>query len=109
MHSDIETLVRLNQDITTAENEGDLDRLDAFIAPLLAFQRRDGSVVGRDAFLRTPKPGHRELRVESIQVYDRRAIVACVVTDAGMATHNLRIFIKEHEDWKLLGWANAPM
>ncbi len=109
MHDDIETLIRLNQDITIAENEGDLGRLGAFIAPLLAFQRRDGSIVGRDDFLQNPKSGHRELRVESIQVYGRRAIVACVVSDAGKATHNLQLFVKDQEDWKLLGWANMPI
>ena len=109
MRNDIEALIRLNDDITEAENAGDLARLGGFIAQKLAFQRRDRSVVDRDALLLTPKPGRRALRVESIQLYGDRAVVACMVTDGDLVTHNLRLFVIEGEDWKLLGWANAGM
>jgi Domain of unknown function (DUF4440) len=114
MQNDIEALTRLNEEITAAENAGDLERLDTFIAQKLAFQRRDRSVVDRDAFLQTPRPGHRTLRIESVQVYGDRAVVACVVTDAAqtnvnVVTHNLRLFVRQDRDWKLLGWANAPV
>lgn len=114
MQDDIEALIRLNKQITAAENAGDLERLGTFIAQKLAFQRRDRSVVDRDAFLQTPRPGHRTLRIESIQVYGDRAVVACMVTDAAQTsasqiTHNLRLFVRQGVDWKLLGWANAPV
>lgn len=107
MRNDIEALIRLNDDITEAENAGDIARLGGFIAQKLAFQRRDGSLADRDAFLLTPRPGHRELRIESIQLYGDRAVVACVVTDGDLVTHNLRLFVRQEDDWALLGWANA--
>lgn len=109
MQSDIEALVQRNEAITVAENAGDLAELGRFIAPQLAFLRRDGSFVDRDAFLQASRPGRRELRIESVQVYGMRAVVACTVTDADMVTHNLRLFAKEQGDWKLLGWANEPV
>jgi hypothetical protein len=108
MQSDIEALVRCNEEITIAENAGDFAQLGAFIASQLAFLRRDGSVVNRDVFLQVPRPGHRALRIESIQVFGARAVVACTVADSGMVTHNLRLFVKEQDEWKLLGWANEP-
>ncbi|NOT89132.1 MAG: nuclear transport factor 2 family protein [Lysobacter sp.] len=106
MQSDIEALVQRNEAITVAENSGDLSGLANYIAPQLAFLRRDGSFVDRNAFLRASKPGRRELRIESVQVFGARAVVACKVTDAGVVTHNLRLFVKEQGEWKLLGWAN---
>lgn len=109
MRHDIEALIRLNEDVTDAENTGDLERLGGFIAQKLAFQRRDRSIMDREAFLTTPRPGHRELRIESIQLHGDRAVVACVITDGDLVTHNLRLFVREGEDWKLLGWANAGM
>jgi hypothetical protein len=64
--------------------------------------------VGRDGFLQNPKPGNRDLQVESIHVYRNRAVVTCMVTDSEVVTHNIRLFAKEGGDWKLLGWANEP-
>lgn len=81
MQSDIEALVQRNEAITAAENVGDLAALGEFIAPRLAFVRRDGSFVDREAFLQASRPGHRELRIESVQVFGARAVVACIVTD----------------------------
>ena len=108
MQSDIEALVQRNEAITVAENAGDLEELGKLIAPRLAFLRRDGSFVDREAFLQASRPGRRELRIESVQVFGARAVVACTVTDAGAVTHNLRLFAKEQGDWTLLGWANEP-
>ena len=61
MTQDIEALVRLNDAINAAENAGDLAALGTMIASRLAFRRRDGSVVDRDAFLAVPRPGDRRL------------------------------------------------
>ncbi|MEQ1514776.1 MAG: nuclear transport factor 2 family protein [Lysobacteraceae bacterium] len=108
MQSDIEALARRNQEIVIAENTGDMAQLGGLIASQLVFLRRDGSLANRDAFLQTPRPGHRELRVESIQIFGARAMVACTVTDSGVVTHNLRLFVREQGEWKLLGWANEP-
>lgn len=108
MTHDIAALVRLNDAINAAENAGDPAALGTMIASRLAFRRRDGSVVDRDAFLAVPRPGERRLQVESVQVHGTRAVVACTITDAGTSTHNLRLFVKEDGAWKLLGWANEP-
>lgn len=108
MTHDIEALLRLNEAINAAENAGDLAALGTMIASRLAFRRRDGSIVDRNAFLSAPRSGERRLQVESVQVHGARAVVACTVTMAGTRTHNLRLFAKEDGAWKLLGWANEP-
>jgi hypothetical protein len=108
MGPDIQGLIRLNEEIGAAENAGDLGQLADVVAPKLAFRRRDGSVADRDEFLKTPRPGARDTRVESVQVYGDRAVVTCVVTDAGQATHNVRLFVRADGRWRLLGWANEP-
>lgn len=108
MQSDIEALIQRYEAITAAENAGDLTAFGKFIAMRLAFLRLDGLFVDRDAFLQAFRPGCRELRIESAQVFGSRAVVASTVTDAGAVTHNLRLFAKEQGDWQLLGWANEP-
>lgn len=107
MSDDIERLVARNAEITAAENDGALDRLDSFLAPVLAFRRRDGTVVDRTGFL-VAKKGQRAMLVESVQVFGNRAIVTCVIQDGGTSTHNVRLFTRIDDDWKLLGWANEP-
>ena len=98
----------MNEEIGTTENAGNLKRLGEIVAPFLGFRRRDGSIIGRDAFLQTPKPGNRQTKIKSVQVYGNRAVVTCVVTDSGVVTHNIPLFAKEGSEWKLLGWANEP-
>jgi Domain of unknown function (DUF4440) len=109
MRTQVDALIRLNEAINTAENAGDLAALDRMTAARLAFRRRDGTVVDRDVFLAAAKPGQRRLQIESVQVFGARAVVACTVTDGAAVTHNLRLFVQEGDDWKLLGWANAPV
>lgn len=108
MQGDIEALIQRNEAITVAENAGNLSELAKYIAPQLAFLRSDGSFVDREAFLQASRPGRRELRIDSVQVFGARAVVACKVMDAGVVTHNLRLFVKEQGEWTLLGWANEP-
>ena len=109
MQGEIQELFLLNQEIGTAENAGDLNRLGEIVAPFLAFRRRDGTIVNRDAFLQNPKPGNRETQIESIHLYGNRAVVTCVVVESGVSTHNIRLFAKEEGNWRLLGWANEPI
>jgi hypothetical protein len=108
MQEEIQELLLLNQKINTAENSGDLKPLEEIITSFFAFRRRDGTIVNRDTFLQSPRPGRREMKIESIQVYGNRAVVTCIVTDSGVSTHNIRLFTKEEGNWKLLGWANEP-
>lgn len=109
MPTDVEQLLLLNQELTVAENGGDMRRLAELVAPALAFRRRSGELVGREQFLVAPRPGERVLNVEAVQVYGERALVACVVTDAGVATHNLRLFTRRDGKWLVMGWANQPV
>jgi hypothetical protein len=105
---EIKNLIQLNEQIEAAENAGNLQQLREIVAPKLAFQRRDGSVVDQDGFLSTPKPGARVTQIESVHVYGNRAVVTCRVIDSGAVTHNIRLFVKVDGKWRLLGWANEP-
>ena len=100
-------IIARNADITAAENAGDLEKLGNYVASALAFQRRDGTVVDRQGFL-AAKPGSREMSIESVRVFGHRAVVTCVIRDGNMITHNIRLFTRIDDDWKLLGWANEP-
>ena len=108
MQDDINALIQRNKEINIAENNGDLEQLRGMVAEKLAFQKRDASIVDKEAFLSIPKPGNRVIQVESVHVQGNRAVVECVVTDAGASTHNIRLFVKVGGQWLLLGWANEP-
>ena len=111
--ADQELLVRLNLDINDAENRGDRDFLAGVLAPKLAFQRANSerTVDDGDAFLLKVLPGgERTIRIlDPIQLFGDRAVVQCVVTQGGGDYHNLRLFVRRADGWKLLGWANAPL
>ena len=90
------------------------DWLAEVIAPELAFQKANGEIVDRERFLESVEPlpsqvtdqNTRETKIESIEIYGNRVVVACVVTLKGMRYHNLRLLVRRGEQWKLLGWAN---
>lgn len=115
MQNDTETLTQLNIQIGEAESRGDRDWLDGVIAPELAFRRADRKTIdGRVQFLSKVKASDsRQTRIESIDVIGDRAIVKCVVTlklaEADKSYHNLRLFVRQAGEWKLLGWANEPI
>ena len=109
-------LTELNRQIGLAETLGDREALERLIAPQLAFRRADaaGTLDDRAAFLGKVKPGpDRTTVVSDIRIHGDRALVDCVVTvhgaDGDRKFHNLRLFVKVGEDWRLLGWANAPV
>ncbi|HUR52985.1 MAG TPA: hypothetical protein VMZ71_02555, partial [Gemmataceae bacterium] len=108
MQADISELIRLNEKIGELENVaddvGNLEKLKKIMAPTLAFRRRDEKIVGLDGY--QPKPGKRVTQIESVQVYVKRAVVTCKVTDGAAVTHNIRLFVKVDGKWRLLGWAN---
>ena len=117
MTDELNALVVLNQRIGDAEERGDREFLDSILAPALAFRRADpaGTVVDRTTFLDGVKPGmRRSTEVESVvRVGESRALVTCIVT-AGMTGtakrfHNLRLFVRVGEEWKLLAWADEPL
>ncbi|KRA84504.1 DUF4440 domain-containing protein [Altererythrobacter sp. Root672] len=109
---DHEELKRLNARINDAENRGDRVFLAAVLAPKFAFQRADPERTVDDAgtFLQKVAPGgERTIRVlKPIQLFNDRALVQCIVTQGGRDYHNLRLFVRRDEEWKLLAWANEP-
>lgn len=115
MQNDTEILTQLNIQIGEAESRGDRDWLDGVIASEFAFRRADRKTVdGRVQFLSKVKASdERQTRIESIDVIGDRAIVKCVVTlksaGAHKSYHNLRMFVRQAGEWKLLGWANEPI
>ncbi len=108
-------LEELNVRIGEAESEGKREWLESILAPEISFRRANGVVVGRKEYSASVAKGdRRETEIEGITLYGARAIVACVVTTYGAnghkkRFHNLRMFIRVDDDWKLLGWANEPM
>lgn len=111
----LKELEELNIRIGLAETKGDRNWLDKVVAPRLAFQRADRTTVdNREEFLdKVTQSACRETQVESIYLYGERAVVGCIVTvkseNGDKRYHNLRLFVRHAEQWKLLGWANEPL
>jgi len=112
LFDDQKSLRDLNLEIGHAENRGDVIWLSEILAPRLAFQRADANQTVDDhvAFLQKVQAGQRRPTqvLEPIKVYGNRAVVECLVTVNNDAFHNLRLFVRRHGQWKLLGWANEP-
>ena len=121
MPDDQQTLKDLNVEMATRENNGDLAWFAGILASRLAFQRADPAKTVDDqvAFLQKVKrddpPKDRRTDPDSLEtkVYGSRAVVSCIVTmtvgDEQKRYHNLRLFIKQDGQWKLLGWANEEL
>jgi len=110
VHDDQNALRDLNERIGAAENDGDRDWLASILAPSLSFQRADPdkTVDDRAAFLAKVKKGgdRRTQVIEPIELYGDRAVVECIVHTSDGDFHNLRLFVRRADGWKLLGWAN---
>jgi hypothetical protein len=118
MQDDRKTLEDLNVKIGEMEHQGDRDALywlNSILAPQLAFRRADAETFDdRGEFLMKVKSREpRETEIVSIDLHGDRAIVECIVTvkypDRDEKFHNLRLFVRHEEQWKLLGWANEPV
>lgn len=116
MGTDFDALTRINQDITLAEDGGDVEGLHRHLAPELVFQRANGDIVSREQFLQAAQPsGPRTLTIRSIELLgQQRALVSCVISMPGQGQvlhfHNLRLFVRtETGEWKLLAWANEAI
>src|SRR5687768_5470455 len=98
MSSDQQALLTLNVAINDAENSGDRDFLASILAPELAFSRASGVVDDGRHFLQkvATKSPPGELRPESIKIetLGNRAVVMCVITQAGKNYHNVRLFVR---------------
>lgn len=108
-------LRKLNIEITSAEDKGDIKKLESVLASQIGFRRANGIVIGKEQFLKDVKPRDAtKTEIESIQFFGKnRALVTCIVKmkidkqDAKF--HNVRLFIREGSEWKLLGWANERL
>jgi hypothetical protein len=115
MQREFDALTDLNLQIGDVESAGDKKSLEKLLAPVLAFRRANGDCVDRQRFLdNVAKSAPRETTIESIDLVGRdRAIVTCVVSmgegDRQKSFHNIRLFVRVLDDWKLLGWANEPV
>jgi hypothetical protein len=114
MQDAIAILEQLNIDIGDKESAGERDWLDGILAPVLAFRRAKGKMECRHSFLDSVAcSDKRETQIESINLYGNRAVVTCIVTikfeDGDKRYHNLRLFVRHKEGWKLLGWANEEV
>jgi hypothetical protein len=100
----------LNIQIGEAESRGDRHWLEKHIAPVLAFQRADeATFADRENFLSNITPGERrDTEIISVDLDGDQAIVKCIVTmsPSGEKYHNMRLFVRQEGEWKLLGWAN---
>jgi hypothetical protein len=111
---EIDVLTDRNLQLGDAESAGDKDSLTSLLAPVLAFRRANGDCVDKQRFLdNVAESGPRETTIESINLVGQdRAIVTCVVSmdigDQKKSFHNIRLFVRAQDDWKLLGWANEP-
>lgn len=108
-------LNKLNIEIAAAEDRGDQQWLASILAPELSFRRANGMVVDKEQFLKDVKPlTASKTEIKSIDLYGKdRAVVTCVVTlkidGQEVAFHNVRLFVREKTEWKLLGWANEHL
>jgi hypothetical protein len=110
MNGDRHDLERLQLEIGRRESAGDREGLERILAPALAFQKASGAVVDRNGFLDgVEESPPRHTQVTSVSLHGNRAVVECVVDYKGKQYHNLRLFVREGADWKLLGWANEEM
>jgi len=114
MQSDFDELTELNHQISVTESAGDKQSLDGILAPVVAFRRASGAFDDRASFLeKVASSIPRETTIRSIDLVGQdRAVVTCVVSmpegDQEKIFHNVRLFVRVQDSWKLLGWANEP-
>jgi glyoxylase I family protein len=112
----------LNVAIGAAEKEHDLDFLREVLHDELVFRRADGTVVGKDEYLRSLED--RTYDVLDVEVADvdaraESAVVTAIVTARGTSGgapfagtfRNVRTFVRDEERWQCRLWINtrAPL
>lgn len=101
----------LNVEIGSNETAGDRAFFRRLLHESFVFLRASGDVDDKKWFLeKLKKSEERDTRVESIQIYDNRAVVTAIVAmtlgDERAEFHNIRIFLRTPDGWKLFAWAN---
>jgi hypothetical protein len=111
-------LRRANLEIGVAEQNRDLDFLDAALHNDLVFRRADGSIVGKEAYLRSVDTRtYYSISTEVLDVDEASdsAVVTAIVTARGTADgkpfggtfRNVRAFIGGKGRWRCLMWINT--
>lgn len=115
---DIHALEELNDKIGTKEDEGDRAWFIDLTAPEFAFMRADGKTFDdRVTFLLKVSPKKdaadprrtTDIKIIPTPHNKNRVIVSCIVSIGKKRFHNLRLFVKLDDKWKLLGWANEEV
>jgi Domain of unknown function (DUF4440) len=111
-------LRRANTEIGVAEKNHDLDFLDAALDDDLIFRRADGSIVGKDAYLKSVcRRTYDCISTEVVEVDQRAdsAVVTAIVTASGTADgtpfsgtfRNVRAFVGGKGRWRCSIWINT--
>jgi Domain of unknown function (DUF4440) len=111
-------LRRANIEIGVAEKNHDLDFLDAALDDDLIFRRADGSIVGKDAYLKSVcRRTYDSISTEVVEVDQRAdsAVVTVIVTASGTADgtpfsgtfNNVRVFVGGKGRWRCRMWINT--
>ncbi|MEP6559654.1 MAG: nuclear transport factor 2 family protein [Nakamurella sp.] len=116
-NSSADDLDLINHAIGDAESEADRAFFQELLAPAFSMVRPDGvRFDDRTHFLNSLTiSSPRSTRIDSITVFDNRAIVICAVSkdgDSGPMQHrNIRIFTRmdSRSPWQLLSWVTEPL
>jgi hypothetical protein len=111
-------LRKANLEIGVAEQDRDLDFLDAALHDDLVFRRADGSIVGKEAYLKSVDTRtYYSISTEVLDVDEAAdsAVVTAIVTARGTAGgkpfggtfRNVRAFVGGKGRWRCLMWINT--
>jgi hypothetical protein len=104
-------LVRLNEQIGAAEQNGEAEFLRGVLAEELVFRRASGSVVSKEQYLADVTKNMFERESKNIKVtFDEEnnlALVVLVVHARGSDFQNLRVFRRRENGWQCLVWFNT--
>lgn len=107
----------INHAIGEAESTADRGFFERLLAPAFSMVRPDGTRFDdRTGFLDglTVSPARRT-RVDSITVFDNRAVAVCAVIkeapDGSQQHRNIRVFSRPGRDasWQLVSWVTEPL
>jgi len=107
----------INHTIGEAESTADRGFFERLLAPAFSMVRPDGTRFDdRTGFLDAMTAGPvRRTRVDSITVFDNRAVVVCAETkeapDGPQQHRNIRVFSRpsRNASWQLVSWVTEPL
>jgi hypothetical protein len=110
---DEEKLKELNERIGKAESEGDEEFLREVLADELVFRRASGKVVTKEEFLAEVQKNKSERQSKDIKVNldeeRNTALVSLIVRVMESEFKNLRVFVRNENEWQCLMWFNTKI